>query len=102
MLYFVAPDWWKPRTQKVQPILQDEEQPIGVIAQTSLADRINVQGTHSTLNPPGQRPTYLMTDETNPAPLGASLGWMMQIDGDSHRNAFLNSPWVKAVYVYSL
>jgi hypothetical protein len=29
--------------------------------------------------------------------MGASLGWMLQLDGDSHRNAFLNSPWVKAV-----
>ena len=25
------------------------------------------------------------------------MGWMMQLDGDAHRNAFLNSPWVKAV-----
>ena len=29
--------------------------------------------------------------------MGASLGWLLQLDGDSHRNAFLNSPWVKAV-----
>jgi hypothetical protein len=25
------------------------------------------------------------------------LGWILQLDGDAHRNAFLNSPWVKAV-----
>ena len=24
-------------------------------------------------------------------------GWLLQLDGDAHRNAFLNSPWVKAV-----
>jgi hypothetical protein len=29
--------------------------------------------------------------------MGASLGWLLQLDGDTHRNAFLNSPWVKAV-----
>jgi len=29
--------------------------------------------------------------------MGASLGWLLQPDGDNHRNAFLNSPWVKAV-----
>jgi hypothetical protein len=29
--------------------------------------------------------------------MGASLGWLLQLDGDRHRNAFLNSPWVKAV-----
>jgi hypothetical protein len=29
--------------------------------------------------------------------MGASLGWLLQLDGDNHRNAFLNSPWVKVV-----
>jgi hypothetical protein len=29
--------------------------------------------------------------------MGSSLGWLIQLDGDSHRNAFLNAPWVKAV-----
>ena len=27
----------------------------------------------------------------------SSLGWLMQLDGDNMRNAFLNAPWVKAV-----
>jgi hypothetical protein len=40
---------------------------------------------------------YYVTEETLPAAFGASLGWTMQIDGDNHRNVFLNSPWVKAV-----
>jgi hypothetical protein len=43
------------------------------------------------------RPNYLITEETAPAQQGASLGWLIQLDGDTHRNAFLNSPWVKAV-----
>lgn len=29
--------------------------------------------------------------------LGSSLGWLLQLDGDNSRNAFLNAPWVKAV-----
>ena len=44
-----------------------------------------------------QRPTYLITEDTAAAPQGASLGWLLQLDGDDHRNAFLNSPWAKAV-----
>ena len=29
--------------------------------------------------------------------MGSSLGWLLQLDGDNMRNAFLNAPWVKAV-----
>jgi len=29
--------------------------------------------------------------------MGSSLGWLLQLDGDDLRNAFLNAPWVKAV-----
>ena len=35
--------------------------------------------------------------ESEPARLGCSLGWLLQLDGDNMRNAFLNAPWVKAV-----
>lgn len=41
------------------------------------------------------RPSYEITAESEPAPLGSSLGWMMQLDGDDRRNEFLNSPWVR-------
>ncbi|KAK3387335.1 hypothetical protein B0H63DRAFT_469828, partial [Podospora didyma] len=51
----------------------------------------------TTTHAAGGRPHYLITEETNPAKLGSSLGWLMQLDGDSHRNAFPNSPWVKAI-----
>jgi hypothetical protein len=40
---------------------------------------------------------YYITDDSAPAKLGSSLGWIIQLDGDNMRNAFLNAPWVKAV-----
>jgi len=85
MLYFVAPDWWRPRSRV--------HQNIGLAQKLSSGDTVNWG------DPPvyGGRPNYLITEESQPAPLGASLGWLIQLDGDSHRNAFLNSPWVQAV-----
>ena len=41
------------------------------------------------------RPPYPITNESDPAPLGSSLGWMLQLDADDRRNEFLNSPWVR-------
>ena len=41
------------------------------------------------------RETYPITAESEPAPLGSSLGWKMQLDGDDRRNEFLNSPWIR-------
>jgi hypothetical protein len=43
------------------------------------------------------RDNYYITEESAPAKLGSSLGWLLQLDGDNLRNALLNSPWVKAV-----
>lgn len=82
MLYFVAPDWWRPRQQSLV-----SKNSTGEIQPTIIS------------NPPigSYRPDYLITEESEPAPQGASLGWLIQLDGDAHRNAFLNSPWVKAV-----
>src|ERR1700742_4545768 len=40
---------------------------------------------------------YYITEESMPAKLGSSLGWLLQLDGDNLRNSFLNAPWVKAV-----
>src|SRR5690606_26201655 len=47
----------------------------------------------------GQRrlDNYYITAKSEPAPLGASLGWLLQLDGDDNRNRFLNAPWVRAV-----
>jgi hypothetical protein len=43
------------------------------------------------------RDNYYVTEKSEPAKLGSSLGWLIQLDGDDLRNAMLNSPWVKAV-----
>lgn len=44
----------------------------------------------------GGRGHYQITDESEPAPFGRSLGWLIQLDGDRRRNEFLNSPWIRA------
>lgn len=49
------------------------------------------------INQKGRDNNYLITENSEPAELGSSIGWLLQLDGDEHRNAFLNSPWVKAV-----
>lgn len=43
------------------------------------------------------RDNYYITEDSAPAKLGSSLGWLLQLDGDNLRNAMLNAPWVKAV-----
>lgn len=84
MLYFVAPEWWAPRKHESHQVVGKD--PI---------DSEYVVGWGGT---DGSRPdNYLITNESRPAPFGSSLGWLLQLDGDSMRNAFLNSPWVKAV-----
>lgn len=41
------------------------------------------------------REPYEITADSDPAPVGSSLGWLIQLDGDGRRNEFLNSPWVR-------
>jgi len=41
------------------------------------------------------REAYEITADSDPVPMGSSLGWEIQIDGDSRRNEFINSPWVR-------
>jgi hypothetical protein len=41
------------------------------------------------------RPPYPISEGSEPAPLGSSLGWQLQLDGDRRRNEFLNSPWAR-------
>ncbi len=96
MLYFVAPDWWRPRHQQLSSMNDKGELQPTIIAEPALSARVAHFGKHVYFRP-GHRPYYLITEETTPAPQGASLGWLIQLDGDTHRNAFLNSPWVKAV-----
>ena len=60
--------------------------------QSQLADSI-VTWSDSTV----RQDNYLITEKSATAPMGSSLGWLLQLDGDNLRNAFLNAPWVKAV-----
>jgi hypothetical protein len=114
MLYFVAPDYWKPRPQqgkitddpgpvKYQPPDQPNDlNPVSLQNETVLSwyghrdidKNINSEGTEIT----EVRNNYLITEETLPAPMGSSLGWLIQIDADERRNEFLNAAWVKAVF----
>jgi hypothetical protein len=91
LLYFVASDWWNPRFQGINkgityPELPDKTLMLGP------SNRVSHGGVRSK-----RANNYLITEESEPAPLGSSLGWLVQIDADKHRNAFLNSSWVKVV-----
>jgi hypothetical protein len=55
-------------------------------------DTVTWGGTHD-----NRVDNYYITEESTPAKLGSSLGWLLQLDGDDLRNSFLNAPWVKAV-----
>jgi hypothetical protein len=83
VLYFVAPDWWRPRNTALR-------QQLGGSVERS--HKIGWGGVDAS-----GRPNYAVTEDSAPAPMGASLGWLIQLDGDERRNAFLNAPWVKAV-----
>lgn len=124
MLYFVAPDFWRPsaahkppdeNTLGKYPVPKSPWVPEQVADDACWVNQLpgdTVAGwySHTDKAPdPEKRPNapctltpewrvnYLITEETQPAPLGSSLGWLIQIDGDERRNAFLNAAWVKAV-----
>jgi hypothetical protein len=85
MLYFVAPEWWKPRKHNKLSI-----------GDTTVTNSIN--GSVVNWADQQNRPdNYFITENSEVAPLGSSLGWLLQLDGDDLRNAFLNAPWVKAI-----
>ncbi|MDZ4710764.1 MAG: hypothetical protein SGI89_00400 [bacterium] len=120
MLYFVAPEWWRPRLHRSRQQLN--EAPKFTVDKTNFAtadinavmyrglkknitkaDKVDKAGAlnSSTIGWGGindsERDNYYITDESEPARFGSSLGWLLQLDGDNMRNAFLNAPWVKAV-----
>jgi hypothetical protein len=124
MLYFVAPDYWRPRPSHTPPNKNTigkypvpkspwaPEQSVDGECWVNQLSGTTVAGWYSVTDKapdPEKRPdatctlspewrvNYLITDETQPAPLGSSLDWRIQIDGDERRNAFLNASWVKAV-----
>lgn len=127
MLYFVAPEWWRPRLHHSHQGLGGIRKPSSVTpapvsvaaaggsihtqikskaaknlitAATAIAENTQIAsmdtvtwgGAHD-----NRVDNYYITEESDPAKLGASLGWLLQLDGDNMRNAFLNAPWVKAV-----
>ena len=135
MLYFVAPEWWRPRLHRshqslgglrpTTPEAPPAAPPAGPSGGGPLAGSIFQQA--STLPDilslgalgmatekeddtvaavdlvswggvgEGRADNYYITEDSEPAKLGSSLGWLLQLDGDNMRNAFLNAPWVKAV-----
>ena len=118
MLYFVAPEWWAPRLHRSKQHLGEPEAvTTGVSGQKAFANLFTkLGGTLSTFSSAASgasltdqnivdwggprelnRDNYYITEDSKPAKLGASLGWLLELDGDNLRNAFLNSPWVKAV-----
>jgi hypothetical protein len=120
MLYFVAPEWWRPRTHRSRQQLQETVEPkvdlsavsgnVGtLVLRNGLMRRVyaasvnvspSVMSAHTVawggVNDL-ERDNYFITEDSEPAKFGSSLGWLLQLDGDNMRNAFLNAPWVKAV-----
>lgn len=89
MLYFVAPEWWKPHASARQGF---GPAPRGVVGPVSAASQVGWDSKAGAWHD-----HYYITEDSAPAKLGSSLGWLLQLDGDNLRNAFLNAPWVKAV-----
>ncbi|MFE3637261.1 hypothetical protein [Streptomyces sp. NPDC059168] len=116
MLYFVAPDFWRAGAVNApMPSAQSTGRyPVRAIPQPApgvtlppLAGQ-TVAGWYTRADsyaPPSGAATsqeewrvdYLISEETVPAPLGSSLGWLIQIDADERRNEFLNAAWAKVV-----
>jgi hypothetical protein len=109
MLYFVAPEWWRPRHRYGQS-LAPELNPGSPVSPDATFDVSNLsfkirrrpEGLDDHVVGWGgaddsNRDNYYITEDSAPARLGSSLGWLLQLDGDNLRNAFLNAPWVKAV-----
>jgi hypothetical protein len=98
MLYFVAPDWWMPRQQVT---IAEAQAGLGIDPQDQSFTPGTAAGASSVVGWGGSRAVrpddYYITDDSAAAKLGSSLGWLLQLDGDDFRNAFLNAPWVKAV-----
>jgi len=115
MLYFVAPEWWRPRlrffTQQLDEsratppsyLMDSKAFAKGVVKKMYglSAGKMTDKLSASTIGWGGvddaRRDNYYITEDSEAAKFGSSLGWLLQLDGDNMRNAFLNAPWVKAV-----
>ncbi len=99
IFYFVAPDWWCPRATKIpgtEIVIAPPAAAQTLGADPNPADALTL---HSWGAAWGRTPAspYFVTEDSMPAPMGASVGWILQLDGDEYRNAFLNSPLVKVL-----
>jgi hypothetical protein len=123
MLYFVAPEWWQPRRHSrldigadtptysealdisnmvnsaTQAALTAQSALVTTLGRKAARHKLGTLGTEDLVGwgGEGREDNYLITDNSVAARLGSSLGWLIQLDGDNLRNAFLNAPWVKAV-----
>ena len=115
MLYFVAPDYWRPGPKILPDIgpatigkypIPAPPNSAAIAADPFAGDTAVSWYSHTGVNKSIDesrtaadewRVNYIVTEETRPAPMGSSLGWLIQIDGDERRNEFLNAAWVKAV-----
>lgn len=130
MLYFVAPEWWRPRLHQshqafgVPPAVPAPaaapkkpatvhgslkmQAVANIVSGASISQLLKTKHQEDASIPAtsvvswggvgeNRADNYYITEESAPARLGASLGWLLQLDGDNMRNAFLNAPWVKAV-----
>lgn len=94
MLYFVAPEWWVPQLHHSRqhfnpaPALDSEGKSIPLAD----ADPVGRAGVGEK-----DRDNYQITEDSAPARLGSSPGWLLQLNCDNLQNAFLNAPWVKAI-----
>jgi hypothetical protein len=115
MLYFVAPEWWQPRLHESRLDITMPQYGMNIISRTALSQfaaggkKISAplkqdSGGEALATQDladwggeGRADNYLITEDSDAARLGSSLGWLLQLDGDNLRNAFLNAPWVQAV-----
>ena len=98
MLYFVAPEWWKPRKHHNSFAFTKPGVAFGRIKPMDLGGTTVSNDLVVNWSDFEDRPdNYYITEKSEYAKMGSSLGWLLQLDGDDLRNAFLNAPWVKAV-----
>lgn len=97
MLYFVAPEWWNPRRLHSNTYLSSSNYDNDFSYTEMGAKKLTTSYFQSWSDQTNRLDNYYITEKSNPARMGSSLGWLMQLDGDDLRNAFLNAPWVKTV-----
>lgn len=101
-MYFLAPDWWRPRDAAQSSRITEpaSTQPASSSTSSSVPLEFGLPESNFVVSG-GQRAkrdsNYLITHDSEPARMGSSLGWVLQLDGDVRRNAFLNAPWATVV-----